>query len=56
VTIPGPARRTPAARLTGWVPFLPGAGWGIDRAVAEYIIRRRRSRPASRATTEVGTP
>jgi hypothetical protein len=32
-----------------------GAGWAIDLAVAEYVIRRHRSRPTSRATAGVGS-
>jgi hypothetical protein len=30
--------------------LLLGAGWGINLAVAEYVIRRRRTRRPSRAT------
>jgi hypothetical protein len=32
-----------------------GAGWAINLAVAEYVIRRRRNRRTIRATAEVGS-
>jgi uncharacterized membrane protein len=32
-----------------------GAGWGINLAVAEVVIRRQRSGPTTRSTSEVGS-
>jgi hypothetical protein len=32
-----------------------GAGWAINLAVAEYVIRRRRNPRTSRARAEVGS-
>lgn len=32
-----------------------GAGWGINLAVAEYVIRRHSSSRTSRVAAEVGT-
>jgi uncharacterized membrane protein len=43
-----------AGELT--TPLTLGAGWAINLAVAEYVIRRHPSRRTTRATAQVGPP
>ena len=40
---------------TGDIGLLQGAGWVINLAVAEYVIRRHRSRRTNRAMAAVGS-